>query len=227
VTALIEELIDTTDTSALIRDQIGAILLVESARQQELAVIEDVDPKLYKLRVFTERANPWAEYQDADDPRGEIDTSPIVNVALNSGEYNRAKSNFIDRQFTEASFQIDCYGYGVSIGTDAGGHDPGDARASLEAQRAYTLVRKILMSGHYAKLGLDDTVGDRWPNGFKVLLPALDARHVQHVVAVQFDLKVSFNEFSPQWQGETLELVSVDVLRRETGELYLTADYAA
>jgi len=130
VTALIEELIDATDTSALIRDQIGAILLVESARQQELAAIANVDPARYKLRVFTERSNPWAEFQDAPDPHGPTDTSPIINVALSGGDYDRGKSNFIDRQFTSGAYQIDCYGYGVSTGDADGGHDPGDARAA-------------------------------------------------------------------------------------------------
>jgi hypothetical protein len=230
VTAKILELIDTTDTSALVRDQIGAILLIESAKQQELAAAANLNPQDYKLRVFTERSNPWAEWQDAPDPDGpqdgERDTSPIVNVTLVSGDYERGKSNWVDRQQTAGSYQIDCYGYGVSTAGPTGGHDPGDARAAFEAQRAYTLVRKILMSGQYAKLGFPaGTIGDRWPRGFKVIQPAIDGRAVQHVLAVQLDFEVTFNEFAPQYEGTDLEVVSVDVNRAETGELYFAADY--
>jgi hypothetical protein len=44
-------------------------------------------------------------------------------------------------------------------------------------------------------------------------------------VGARVALEVQFNEFSPQVQGETLELVSVQVKRTDTGELLVRADY--
>lgn len=222
MTAKILELIDKVDVSEVIRDQIAGILVVESANQQVLAAEATPtpkDPRLWALRVFVERSNPWAEYQDAP---AQLDATPIVNVSVDSGEYDRSASNVVERQKTAGTFNIDCYGYGISAAA-GGGHDPGDARASLEAQRAYRLVRNILMSGQYTYLGLTrGVVGRRWPLRFQVFKPQAEDHNAIHVIGLRLQLEVTFNEFSPQVQGEPLETISAQLKRAETGEVYLT-----
>jgi hypothetical protein len=221
--AQIAELIDKVDNVELIRDELAAILLVESENQQALAQTANKDPALWKLRIFTERATPWEEFIEAPDGSLGCDTSPLVNVSIDRSEYDKSAGNIIERQRSDTTYHIDCYGYGVSRDT-LSGHIPGDESAAREAQRAVRLVRNILMSAHYVDLGHRGLVWDRWPLQAQAFDPA-DARTVQRVSAVRFDLQVRFNEFSPQDQGQPLELISTQVIRSETGQLLLRADY--
>jgi hypothetical protein len=81
------------------------------------------------------------------------------------------------------------------------------------------------MSGHYTYLALRGLVWKRWPQSLGMFQPQMDNRTAQHVVAGRFALQVSFNEFSPQVTGEVLETLSIEVLRANTAELYLRAEY--
>lgn len=219
----ITQLITGADTSELVRDQIAAILAVEIAEQQVLAAAASEDPNLWKLRIFSERTNPWAEFIDAPE---QSQAFPIVNVALDNLNYDGRASNTVERQKATGIYHIDCYGYGVSEDDGATGHIPGDARAALEAQRAVRLVRRILMAATYSYLGMRGTVWRRWIQSVNIFRPTLDGNVVQQIVAARIAVQVEFNEFSPQVQGEPLELVSGAVLRKETGEIYFEADYA-
>jgi hypothetical protein len=235
VTALITTLIDKVDNCELVRDKIAEILLVESAAQQVLAAAADPvkDPALWKLRVFLERSNPWGEWTDArsteDAGQQPIDTTPIVNVAFDGWVADKKSGNVVERQKVTGTFNIDCYGYGVSADLPAGGHAPGDEAAAVEAQRAFRLVRNILMSGHYTYLGFargaNQVVWSRWPGNVNAFQPAIDGRPVAHVQAVRLQLQVEFNEFSPQVEGVTLKELSVVVTRGVGGEAFLTAQY--
>lgn len=219
----ITQLIEGLDTSELVRDQVAAILAVELAQQQVLAAAASEDPNLWKLRIFSERTNPWSEFIDAPD---QSQAFPIVNVALDNLTYDGRSSNTVERQKAVGVYHIDCYGYGVSQDDGSTGHIPGDARASLEAQRAVRLVRRILMAGTYSYLGMRGMVWRRWVQSVNVFRPTMDSNVVEQLVAIRIALQAEFNEFSPQVQGEPLELVSGAVLRKETGEVYLNADYA-
>lgn len=217
--AKILALIDRADNVEIIRDEIAAILLVESTKQQELATADAQDPELWRLRIFTERANPWDEFS-GETP----DTAPIVNVWWDNSNDDEKASNVVERQRVVGTFNVDCYGYGVSVESDEG-HNPGDETAALEAQRAARLVRNILMSGQYAYLGMRGVVGRRWRAGAQAFQPAIDSRPVAHVSAVRIAMRVEFNEFSPQVEGVPLALISVAVKRTEAGEVIFTADY--
>lgn len=212
------------DNSEIIRDEIAAILLVEQEHQQTLAVAESEDPLKWKLRIFTERSNPWSEFVAAPDS-DTVDATPIVNVGFESVTYDPSKSDPIHRQQATGIYNIDCYTYGVSEDAPTG-HIPGDEMAAIDALRAARLVRQILMSAHYRYLGLPrGIVGNRWPQSIRVVQPQIEGKAVQHVVAARIAFEVTFNEFSPQHEGEPLELISFGVFRKETGELYFTADY--
>jgi hypothetical protein len=218
---MITELIDKQDNYEIIRDEIAAILALEVASQMALATAAAKDPDDWKLRIFTERSNPWEQFLDGEV----IDRSPIINVWFDSENFDPKASNAIERQKSEAVFNIDCYGHGVSSDNIAGGHNPGDQEAALEVQKAVRLVRNILMAAEYTYLGLRGTVWSRWPQTITVFQPQLDGRNVSQVVGARVALRVEFNEFSPQVPSVELELVSIDVKRTEDGEIVAEADY--
>ena len=220
--AQIDELIDRPDNVEIIRDEIAAILAVELASQQTLAVAAGKDPALWRLRVFLERANPWAEYLDAPD---QADAPPIVNVSLDNENVDGSASNAVERQKITSLFNIDCYAYGISADDGGPGHIPGDEKAALEARRAVRLVRNILMSAHYTYLGLRGVVWGRMVRSVTMFHPQMGSLDVQQIVAARVALEVGHNEFSPQVQGEPLELVASAVHRSETGEIYFNANY--
>ena len=87
------------------------------------------------------------------------------------------------------------------------------------------MVRNILMASEYTYLGLRKIVWKRWPQSIKVFQPQLDAKQVQQVVGARIALQVAFNEFSPQYVAEILELTSVEVKRAEDGQVLAETDY--
>jgi hypothetical protein len=226
--AKIRSLIDKVDSFELVRDQLAAILLVESAEQQRLATLVGKDPDDWKLRVFLEASNPWVPFGDGiptqDAGAGEpIDTAPIVNVWWDGSRFERAKKD-PESQAGPATFNIDVYGCGVARETTSG-HVPGDKSAALEAQRAARLVRNIIESAHYWTLGLNGIVADRDVVSLDVFQPQSENRTVEHVVGVRVKLDVQVQEFSPQVEGEPLELLSVRCLRDGSGQLIFRADF--
>lgn len=217
---MIAELIDKQDNFEVIRDQIAAILATEVASQMQLATDDGQDPNDWKLRIFSERSNPWEQLLNE-----QTDRSPIVNVWFDNSNFDPAASNISERQKTEGVFNIDCYGYGISSDEAGGGHNPGDKEAAFEVHKALRLVRNILMAAEYTYLGLRGVVWQRWPQSITVFQPQLDGRQMQQLVGARLAFRVVFNEFSPQVPAETLELVSVDVKRTEDGEIVAEADY--
>ena len=223
---LIDRLITGQDSSEIVRDQIAAILLAESASQQALAplAVPPADPEDYKLRVFVERTNPWAEWIDSpeEDPAPKI---PIVNVWVDSITYDMASSNVVERQKAVVVYNIDVYGYGLAEDVPGGGHAVSDEQAAIEAQRAARLCRRILMAATYTYLGLRGTVWRRWPQSMTFFQPQIDARPVSRVQAARIAFQVDMNEWSPQVHGEPLEALVATVKRSPNGEIYFVAQY--
>lgn len=224
LTARLDQLIDKVDNVELVRDQIAAILVVECANQKQLAIAASKDPADWDFRVFVERADPWAEWMDlpqtAENPTR---VAPIVSVRFDSASYDATGSDVFSQQKTVATYNIDCYGYGVSTAT-LDGHDPGDLAATLACMRIVRLVRNILMSATYTYLGMQGLVWRRFPQGLQAFQPEQQGRAVQNIQAVRLVLEVQFAEFAPQVDGPALELLTVTVTRN-TGEVLLTASY--
>ena len=219
---MIPTLIDKQDTFEIVRDQIAAILALEIANQQTLAIAAAKDPKDWKLRIYTERSNPWEQFLNIEN---ETDRSPLVNVWFDNTSFDDKASNVMERQRSDAIFNIDCYGCGVSSNEITGGHNPGDKEAAFEVQKAVRLVRNILMAAEYTYLGLRGTVWKRMPQSVTVFQPQIEGRFVQHIVGARIAFSVSFSEFSPQVQPETLEYLSAIINRAEDGEIVINADY--
>jgi len=219
---MIQSLIDKKDTFEIVRDQIASILTLEVANQMSLAVTAGKDPELWKLRIFTERSNPWEEWLNPTDT---TDKSPIINIWYDNSNFEPSASNISERQATSGIFNIDCYGFGVGANNVAGGHTAGDELAAFEVQRALRLVRNILMASENTYLKLQKTVGRRWPQSINVFQPSLDNRTIQHIGAARIAFNVNFNEFSPQYVPEILELITTTTFRAETGEILIKANF--
>jgi len=213
-------LIDKQDNFEIIRDQIAGILALETIAQQALATAAAKDPDDWKLRIFAERSNPWEELLNEQDDR-----SPIVNVWYDSSAFDQGASNISERQKADGTFNIDCYGYGMASDDGGTGHNPGDKAAALEVHRALRLVRNILMASENTYLQLRGLVWRRWPQAITSFQPQIDGRTIQQIVGARIAFNVSFSEFSPQYQHETLDYVAIDVKRAEDGEILVEADY--
>ena len=177
------------------------------------------DPEDWKLRIFTERSNPWEQFRD-----GETDESPIVNVWYDNSFFDKSKSNVVSEQVSDTVYNIDIYGYGVSS-DDGAGHKPGDKEAALECQKAIRLVRNILMASENTYLQLRGLVWERWPQSITSFQPQQSENSVEKIVAARIAFGVRFTELAPQYVGEPLELLTTTVKRREDGSIYFTAEY--
>jgi hypothetical protein len=216
---MIQGLIDKLDSFEQVRDAIVAILAAETASQQALASAAGKDPSLWEFGVYAERANPWEAFLESP-----AQAPPIVNVWYDSSTANAAGSNSIDRQDMRGVFNIDCYGYAVSLET-AEGHAPGDQAAAFAACRAARLVRNIIQAGQYKHLLARGVVNERTITSVTAFQPPQQNSSMQQILAVRLALTVRFNEFSPEYQGEPLEYLSLNVSRAEDGSTYFAADY--
>ncbi|MDZ7922697.1 MAG: hypothetical protein U5M23_01270 [Marinagarivorans sp.] len=177
-----------------------------------LAVDDALDPEPWELRVFQDRANVWENF----DP----ETAPIINVWWDQSSFDQTRGDTVDRQCASATFNIDCYGYGVATG-----NEHGDKLAADSVHRALRLARNILMSAHYTYLGMRGIVWRRWVESVQTFQPAQDNGNVMQVIAGRIQLRVEFNEFSPQVIGQPLEYVHIDVKRAENGQVIAAADF--
>lgn len=220
---MITQLIDKQDNFEIVRDRIAEILKIDIENQKTLAVAAGKDPALWDLRVFSERNNPWEEYQYADAPK-----SPIVNVWFDSLDSDDSASDTVERQKVNGIFNVDCYACGTSIET-AEGHTPGDETAALDIHRAIRLVRNILMAGCYTYLGFPrkekQFVWGRKVTSVNIFQPAPDDATVQNIIGARLVFRVTFNELSPQVEPVPLEIISIKVKRAENGEILLETEY--
>lgn len=221
----ITTLIDKLDGSEIVRDQLAAIIKMESEAQEALAIAASRDPRLWRLHVFVERADAWSEFQECPE---QIDAQPIVNVSFESASFDEGSSNHHERQKAVGTFHVDCYGYGVSQET-VEGHMPADEAAGREALRGLKLVRNILMSAHYVYLGMprgtNQIVWRRWPQSTTLFQPTIDGAAIQRVVGARLTMQVEYTETAPQVATEELGFIFATVNRAENGEIYFTAQY--
>lgn len=216
---MINELIDKQDNFEIVRDQIAAILKLNIDNQQRLASEKGLDVSQWDFKVYSERSNPWEDFQESEG--GEI---PIVNVWFDSLESDDAGSDTVERQKVSGLYNIDCYAMGVSTESSEG-HEPGDEVASINVHRVARLVRNILMAGENTYLGLRGVVWGRKVNSINVFRPSADDATIQNIIGARLVFRVVFNETSPQVPSVKLELISVQVKRAETGEILIKTEY--
>lgn len=222
LTPQLQSLIDKLDNRELVRDQVAAIIKVESDAQVRLAPPLGRDPYLWQLRVFTERSSPWAAFSDTPDGK-----RPIVNVWAESSTFEKPRSNVISSQTAVGTVHVDCYGFGVAEET-IGGHDAADLVAAREAERSVRLCRNILMSGFYTYLGFPQqkflpegkkqVCFGRWVSSITSFQPVSSERPVERVAAIRLDLEVTYEEHGPEYIGQPLEILAVSLTKTPDGE---------
>ena len=217
---MITTLINTRDNFEIIRDQIGMILVNESAEQQRLARTRSLPASGWALSVFTERFNLWEQVLNQTEDR-----TPIVNIWLENINFDKSKSNISQRQQATATYNIDCYGFGLNRDDQDGGFISGDEDSARDVQRAVRLVRNILMAATYTYLDMRGVVWERWPQSITQFQPQLDDRSAQNVTGARIAFAVMFNEFSPQVQPVDLCELTLDVFRADNGQLLTRAEY--
>lgn len=224
LSAEIPILIDKQDTVEQVRDQIACILAIESANQVALATTaQKPDPNEWALSVYMERSNPFEVW--LNNPTAAEKVTPIVNVFFDTETFDLASSNRRERQKSDATFNIDVYGYGEAEDDGNGGFKAGDENAARASQRGVRLCRNILMSPIYMYLKLQGLVGGRWTRSITQFQPELDGQAVQNIIGTRIAFTAEFNEFSPEKEFETLGLLSVLVKRAEDGKIVIEADY--
>jgi hypothetical protein len=219
----ITELIDKQDTRELVRDAIAAILKVEEANQRLLAEADAQDPREWALSVFVEREAPWEQFQNP--PKDDLDQPPVVSVSFESETTDASASSVVDVQKSTGIFNVDVYGYGAALDVEGGGHQPGDMRAALAAQRGVRLVRNILMAGQYTYLAMNGVVTRRWVDNITAFVPELDAKPLQQVVACRLSFAVDYYDATPQVIPDELEILFIEVKRAENGEVLLAMQF--
>lgn len=217
--AKLQNLIPAQDNIDVVRDKLAVILAEETASQQALASAASQDPDDYKIRVLLESSNPIAKYQQQEVS----DRSPIVNIWMDGYNIVQSSSNSQDLVII-ATYNIDIYGYGISKDA-AVGHEPGDKAAAIRAQSGLRLVRNILLSGYYRYLDLRGIVSQRGIESVNAFQPEILGQAVQKVQALRMALTVKLKETSPEYQGDNLEIVHVDVLRDSDGFVLAQAEY--
>jgi hypothetical protein len=219
VTAQITTWITGPASRVLVLNALAAILLDEFAGQEALAIAASEDPAPYQIRVFARCLNAVSHWIDAPDS-GTDDARPIVNISFDRQDYERAKSNIVKQRSGPARFYLDCFGYAKSKRSQAG-HDPGDVRADETADWVAYLIEQIVMSGHYAYLGMRTTVGRRFIESVERMRVGTEEHPVQNIAAWRITLSVELNEESPQVQGEIIEAIDVAVHRLDNDQLIL------
>lgn len=214
---MITTLIDKQDNFEIVRDQIAAILALETANQMALAQAQSLDPADWDLDVYIERSNPWDGYSGSK--------ARVVNVWFDSATADERASGVVERQTMLGTFNIDIVGFGVSR-ADGAGQIAGDEDAARNAQRGLMLVRNILMAGEYTYLGLRGVVGRRFPSGINSFQPPfLKNPEVDQALGIRLALQVRYDEFSPQYPPVELEYLSNRVERAEDGRLLAQVDF--
>jgi len=220
----LDSLIDKVDTFELVRDQIALILLLESTNQHSLALAAGKKDDFYNVRIFTERANPFNDFQNIDtDP--DADKRPIININYENSNFPLDRGNVVEKQTSESSFNIDMFACAISESKGSAGHIPGDEAAAKALHAVIRLVRNILMSALNTYLQLRGTVTKRWPQSINMFQPDQNQNTVQNVIAARMILTVDFGETSQQIAGEALEVINNSIKRAEDGSIVLSAEY--
>lgn len=216
----LDSLIDKKDNFEIVGERISAILALEIASQKQLAEAAGKPMSDWSARVFSERADPWEQFESEQD-----DKSPIVNVWFDGSDFPLKGSDAVKRQKSESTFNIDCYGFGKSSDVLGAGHSLSDKVASLETHRTIRLMRNIIMSSINTYLQMRGLVTRRWVQGITTFQPNSQERAAFHVIAARLPLKVDFYEESPQVEGVPLKYINTQVKRQEDGQMIVLADF--
>ena len=212
-------LIDKQDNFEIVGLQIAAILAQETADQQVLAIAASKDPELWKFDVFSEKFNPFGQFQNDKTP------VPVVNVWYDTSNFNPANGNVSTNQKDDAIYNIDVYAAVSATDNQSGGHNPTDESTVLQLHRVIRLVRNIIMHPDNVYLKLQGTVWQRWINSKEKFQPQIGDRPIEGIIADRISLSVSFNELPVNESFPTIEVIGITVRRDIDAKIILEADF--
>lgn len=203
--------IEKVDTFEIVRTQIARILRANLSNL--------TDSLINRAKVYEERHNPWEHFRDATS-----DLPPIINVWFDSMQCDDRKGDTVQRQTYTGIYNIDVYTMGVSSSI-ASGHVPGDMKSSLLGQQAIRMVRNILSSSRNVVLQMQGTVWSRKFGAITTFQPQQDENSVQNITGARLCFEVTFNETSPQYEGEQLEIINIKIVRAENGDILTELEF--
>ena len=220
-------LINKQDTIEIVREAVSNILVAEVASQVSLAAAALEDTRLWTLRVFEERENPWTEFVvSAQSATASINIPPIINVRMDTADVDMRASDPVERQTYNGRITLDCYGYGVSEESGAG-HLPADKQAVDAAWRAAKLVRNILMAGEYTYLGMRGIVSRRMVSSIQSYRVDAPEPGSFKLGLVRLALDVRYWETSEQVPVDVIGGVDIEIQRLADGLVLASLSYDA
>lgn len=222
------QLIDKRDNFEIIRDEIAAILALETASQQALAIAAGKNPTLWAFDVFVERARPWESLTALEEP-----IVPIVNIWFDSEDFARNQSfNSLQHTADPGIFNIDVLTSALSVKNVGDGYDPADRQATLDCQRIMRLIRNILFSvppdhtqpgQDYQFLNMRGIVGYRRIQSLTSFQPDYKKQAIA-IGAGRISLAVKYVETASEGPYQNFELLQVQATTTTNGQVIIDFD---
>lgn len=219
---LLQTLILGPDNWEALGNLIAQILANEIANQRALAAAyvpasgDPLPPPAsgdYAIRVFREVADPWEFFKDPTEP-------PVVSIRFARADMV-ANETKVTEQVNTCQWLLDFGAAGQAQETPTG-HTPGDLDAAIRIQRAIRIVRNILDAGPNQYLQARGIVGWRRVTSFEMFQPPRKETTqptLDHLAGARVTLEAKVRETSPEYQGEDLEIVAVDLKKGLDGSI--------
>jgi len=221
-------LIDKQDNFELVRDEIAAILSVETVNQQALAILAEKDPELWKFDVYKERSRIWESLTIVEAP-----VAPVINVWFESENFAGDQSfNALLQTAEPGIFNIDIFTVALNEKNVGDGYISADRQSVMDAQRIVRLIRNILFSvpvdttepgNDYKYLNLRGVVGHRKINNVVMFQPDYDKQAVT-IAAARIVMGVKYIENSLEAANNPLELLQTDLTTTTGGQVICEFD---
>lgn len=211
---VLQSLIDKQDSFELVRDQIAGLLVAELANQQALATAAAKDPLLWTMSVYVERDWPREQWLNAG-PALTAATAPIVSIWVESSNRDDSKTTVPGaRQAYDVTYLLDISARGVTSDEAGSGHRPADYDARANCHAAVRLVRNILSATENRKLQMPPGIVWAHPSFETIDFGPAELDETQPNISVwnaRCRFRVTMNEFSPEYEGDILELIAIDI----------------
>jgi len=187
----IKFLLEKPDNVELIRDQLCAILKVETTAQHELAKGKP-DEADYRIGIWKDKTRPWSLTEDSEKKK----PFPLVNVQLRGFKLDIPGGGQFGQKKYSATFHLDCYAHG-----DFDTEEPDDTDSAVKAWKIGRVIRNIITSEHHAYLGLRGTVREYKITEGTTGDPRNEEQSAQSVTICRLILTVDYYEDAPQVEG--------------------------
>ena len=198
MTSQITTLFNMQDNAEKIRDRIAAILKIELDNQKTMAENNPCteNKKDFDIKVYLENSRPWELTSDSADNN----PFPLINIGLHETREDANPGSTVCNVKYTGTYYIDCCACG-NFYENQDNYIPDDSLSTFKAWQLARMVRGILMSGHYAYLGMQKVVRRRRITKISTLAPGGLQDAAISITICRIFLDVDFHETSPEAQG--------------------------